>query len=106
MRSEESRAGIAENKRSHAPGANRDSSTMTMRALVDVGESIAYSVHAIYSPVRLYLCVAMEVKPEALAAQQAADKKMAIAKIGAALMGGAGVVVGIALKLFGGGKGK
>ncbi|KFI57624.1 hypothetical protein [Bifidobacterium choerinum] len=36
----------------------------------------------------------------------AADKKMAIAKIGAALMGGAGVVVGIALKLFGGGKGK
>ena len=77
MRSEESRAGIAENKRSHAPGANRDSSTMTMRALVDVGESIAYSVHAIYSPVRLYLCVAMEVKPEALAAQQAADKKMA-----------------------------
>ena len=77
MHSRDHRAGNAENKRMHTPGANRDSSTMTMRALVDVGESIAYSVHAIYSSVRLYLCVAMEVKPEALAAQQAADKKMA-----------------------------
>lgn len=61
----------------HTPGANRDSATVTMRALIDVGESVAHSVHVIYSPVRLYLCVAMEVKPEALAAQQAADKKMA-----------------------------
>lgn len=66
-----------ENLQRHTPGANRDSSTVTMRALIDVGESIAHSVHVIYSPIRLYLCVAMEVKPEALAAQQAADKKMA-----------------------------
>ena len=61
----------------HTPGANRGSSTMTMRALVDLGESVAYSVHVIYSSIHLYLCVAMEVKPEALAAQQAEDKKMA-----------------------------
>ena len=64
-------------KRTHQPGANRDSATATMRALVDVGESIAYSVHVIYSPVRLYLCVAMEVKPEALEKQQAQDKRTA-----------------------------
>jgi len=61
----------------HQPGANRDSATATMKALVDLGESIAYSVHVIYSPVRLYLCVAMEVKPEALAKQQEADRKTA-----------------------------
>lgn len=51
--------------------------TTTMRALSDLGESIASSVHAIYSPVRLYLCVAMEPKPEALAAQKKADKHVA-----------------------------
>ena len=67
-----------ENKRKqHQSGANRDNSTATMRALVDVGESIAHSVHVIYSPTRLYLCVAMEVKPEALKKQQEADKKTA-----------------------------
>ena len=77
MRSDDGRTRDAENKNRHTPGNNRDSATMTMRALVDVGESIAHSVHVIYSSVRLYLCVAMEVKPEALAAQQAADKKMA-----------------------------
>ena len=65
------------NQQRHQPGTNRGSSTVTMRALVDVGESIAHSVHVIYSPIRLYLCVAMEVKPDALAAQQAADKKTA-----------------------------
>ncbi len=68
---------IGRKRRSHEPGANRDSATMTMRALVDVGESIAHSVHAIYSPIRLYLCVAMEVKPDALARQQEADRKTA-----------------------------
>jgi len=77
MRSDDIQAVHAENKKRHTPGTNKDSSTVTMRALIDVGESIAHSVHVIYSPVRLYLCVAMEVKPEALAAQQAADKKMA-----------------------------
>jgi len=61
----------------HTPGANRDSATTTLRALIDVGESIAHSVHVIYSPVHLYLCVAMEAKPDALSAQQATDKKMA-----------------------------
>lgn len=65
------------NQQRHKPGANRDSSTVTMRALVDVGESIAHSVHVIYSPIHLYLCVAMEVKPDALERQQAQDKKTA-----------------------------
>lgn len=76
MRTDEARMAEQDRQR-HTPGSNRDSSTMTMRALIDVGESIAHSVHVIYSPVRLYLCVAMEVKPDALAAQQAADRKMA-----------------------------
>ena len=65
-------------RKQHQPGTNRDSQTATMRALVDVGESIVCSVHVIYSAARLYLCVAMEVKPEALERQQAADKKAAI----------------------------
>lgn len=43
----------------------------------DLGDSVATGVHAIYGPVRLYLCVTMEPKPEALAAQRAADKKLA-----------------------------
>ncbi len=43
----------------------------------DLGESIATGVHAIYGPVRLYLCVSMEPKPEALAAQREADRKQA-----------------------------
>jgi len=46
-----------------------DSTTRTMRALCDVGESIVSNVHVIESPTRLYLCVSMEVKPDALAAQ-------------------------------------
>lgn len=65
------------NQKRHAPGSNRNSSTTTLRALIDVGDSIAHSVHVIYSSAHLYLCVAMEVKPEALAAQQAEDKKTA-----------------------------
>ena len=64
-------------RKQHQPGTNRGSQTETMRALVDVGESIACSVHVIYSAARLYLCVAMEVKPDALERQQAADKKAA-----------------------------
>lgn len=78
MRSEQEKmAEITRNRERHRQGVNGGSSTVTMRALVDVGESIAHSVHVIYSPVRLYLCVAMEVKPDALAAQQEADRKMA-----------------------------
>ncbi len=77
MRTDDMKENERGNSQMHAPGANNGSATVTMRALVDVGESIAYSVHVIYSSLRLYLCVAMEVKPEALAAQQAADKKMA-----------------------------
>ncbi len=77
MRLDEGRESTKMNQQRHTPGVNRDGSTVTMRALIDVGESIAHSVHVIYSPIRLYLCVAMEVKPEALTAQQAADKKMA-----------------------------
>ena len=77
MRTDEMRESESRQSQMHTPGANRGSATVTMRALIDVGESIAYSVHVIYSSVRLYLCVAMEVKPEALARQQEADRKMA-----------------------------
>ena len=45
-----------------------NSTTMTMRALSDLGESIASSTH---------LCVTMEPKPEALQAQMAKDKRAA-----------------------------
>ena len=51
--------------------------TATLRALSDLGESVASSVHAIYAQSRLYLCVAMQPKPEALHAQRLADKKAA-----------------------------
>ena len=37
----------------------------------------ASGVHAIYAQSRLYLCVAMQPKPEALSAQKLADKKAA-----------------------------
>ena len=50
--------------------------TATLRALSDLGESVASSVHAIYSPIRLYLCVAMEPKPDALSRQHEADRKL------------------------------
>ena len=53
------------------------STTATMRALTDLGESIASNVHAIYTQTRLFLCVTMEPKPDALNAQAAADKKLA-----------------------------
>ena len=49
----------------------------TLRALVDVGESVVSNVHVIYSSVRLYLCVTMEVKPDALAAQAERDRRTA-----------------------------
>ena len=52
--------------------------TATLRALSDLGESVASSVHAIYAQSRLYLCVAMQPKPEALHAQRLADKKAGI----------------------------
>ena len=51
------------------------SSTMTMRALSDLGDSIATSTHVIYGTVRLYLCVTMEPKPDALRAQVEADRR-------------------------------
>ena len=63
-----------------APRAQREtpgSRTATLRALSDLGESVASSVHAIYAQSRLYLCVAMQPKPEALSAQKLADKKAA-----------------------------
>ena len=55
----------------------RASQTATMRALTDLGECIASSVHVIASPVRLYLCVAMEPKPEALEKQKERDRHQA-----------------------------
>ena len=51
--------------------------TTSMRALTDLGDSIAASVHVIEATTHLYLCVAMEPKPDALAAQIAKDRKMA-----------------------------
>ena len=51
--------------------------TTSMRALTDLGDSIAASVHVIEATTHLYLCVSMEPKPEALAAQIAKDRKMA-----------------------------
>ena len=62
-------------KRAKAPSV--PSVTATMRALCDLGESIATNVHAIYTSTRLYLCVTMEPKPDALKAQFAADKRLA-----------------------------
>ena len=56
-----------------APG----NTTTSMRALTDLGDSIAASVHVIEATTHLYLCVAMEPKPDALAAQIAKDRKMA-----------------------------
>ena len=56
-----------------APKVKREtpgSRTETLRALSDLGESIASGVHAIYAQSRLYLCVAMQPKPEALSAQK------------------------------------
>lgn len=54
-----------------------DSRTMTLRALSDLGESIASGVHVIASATRLYLCVTMEPKPDALQAQMEADRHTA-----------------------------
>jgi len=54
-----------------------DRTTMTMRALSDLGESIATSTHVIYGNVRLYLCVTMEPKPDALKAQIERDRRAA-----------------------------
>lgn len=59
--------------RRSAPG----NTTTSMRALTDLGDSIAASVHVIEATTHLYLCVAMEPKPDALAAQIAKDRKMA-----------------------------
>ena len=62
----------------HAPAKKTPgSSTMTMRALSDLGESIATSTHVIYGNVRLYLCVTMEPKPDALKAQMERDRRAA-----------------------------
>lgn len=64
-------------KRKAMPCKATNCATATMRALCDLGESISSSVHIIYSPVRLYLCVTMTPKPDALARQQADDKRRA-----------------------------
>jgi len=55
--------------------------TTSMRALTDLGDSIAASVHVIEAPSQLYLCVAMEPKPEALAAQMQRDKQQAAGRL-------------------------
>jgi len=51
--------------------------TTSMRALTDLGESIVASVHVIEATTHLYLCVSMEPKPDALAAQMERDRKQA-----------------------------
>lgn len=66
-------------KREEPPRHERtaDSITRTLRALTDVGDSIVSSVHVIESPTRMYLCVTMEVKPEALELQIENDRRQA-----------------------------
>lgn len=67
-----------EPERKEPPRRRAASNTTTsMRALTDLGESIAASVHVIEASARLYLCVAMEPKPDALAAQMEKDRRMA-----------------------------
>ena len=43
----------------------------------DLGESIARGVHAIFAPVRMYICVTMEPKREALEKQRSTDRQLA-----------------------------
>lgn len=64
-------------RRSPAQKRSPGGETATLRALDDVGESVVSSVHVIYASVRLYLCVTMEVKPDALAAQLERDRRTA-----------------------------
>ena len=65
-------------KKASPPRRSAASNTTTsMRALTDLGDSIVASVHVIEATTHLYLCVSMEPKPEALAAQIARDRKMA-----------------------------
>lgn len=71
--------------RRFAPAADRNAphrpvfltTTARRSETADLGESVATGVHAIYGPVRLYLCVSMEPKAEALAAQREADRRQA-----------------------------
>lgn len=51
--------------------------TTRLQEISDLGESVATGVHAIFTPVRLYVCVTMEPKAEALAAQREADRRTA-----------------------------
>lgn len=51
--------------------------TVRRSEAADLGECTAAGVHAIFTPTRLYICVAMEPKPDALAAQREADKREA-----------------------------
>ena len=53
------------------------STTQTLRALTDLGESVASGVHVIDASVRIYLCVTMEPTPEALEAQAERDRRTA-----------------------------
>ena len=64
-------------KKEPEPRRAPSNTTTSMRALTDLGNSIAASVHVIEAPSHLYLCVAMEPKPDALAAQIQKDKKQA-----------------------------
>ena len=59
--------------------AHRPLQTQTFRRseTADLGECVATGVHAIFSPLRMYICVSMEPKPEALAAQHEADQREA-----------------------------
>lgn len=69
---------IKEPEKKTPPRRSTPSNTTTsMRALTDLGDSIVASVHVIEAATHLYLCVSMEPKPEALAAQIAKDRKMA-----------------------------
>lgn len=51
--------------------------TVRLSERSDLGECVATGVHAIYAQVRIYICVTMEPKADALAAQREADRKQA-----------------------------
>ena len=63
----------------NAPAPRRPFQVETVRLneASDLGECAATGVHAIYAQVRIYICVSMEPKPDALAAQREADRKQA-----------------------------
>lgn len=64
-------------KRAQAQRRPIEATTVRLNEVSDLGESIATGVHAIFAQVRIYLCVSMEPKAEALAIQREKDRRQA-----------------------------